>query len=367
MTDETPRERAAAMVEWQARGCAAGGSPLYGTLLRRIADDIRADGPSAAAVAGYENAPGPDAIALRLVGGVHALVLTGRAPGLAAYYPSAGGHYHPGLADACWAEFRAVLAAELPWVREWMTRPPQTNEVGRSSLLLAGLLHAAGDGPATDGPLPVRLFELGSSAGLNLRPDRFRYTAAGGFGWGPEDSPVRLSGCWTGGAPQWLVSAAAARPRLAVVERRGCDPTPIDPGSPAGALALRAYVWPDQEERRERLAGALRLAAELPATVETSGAADFLAGVGLRPGTLTVVWHSVMRQYVPSEEWARVRQEIDRLAAESTPQARFAHISFEPERVGEGFRFMLGVRTGSGGERQLLAEGRGHGIPAVAL
>ena len=359
-TDAASRERVAALVEWQARGCAS--SPLYGALLLRVAEDIRAGGPCAAAVAGYENAPGPDAIALRLVGGVHALVLSGRAPGLAEYYPSAGGRYHPGLADACWSAFQAVVAAELPWVRDWMTRPPQTNEVGRSSLLLAGLLQASGPDP-----LPVRLFELGSSAGLNLRPDRFHYSAAGGFAWGPEDSPVRLADTWTGGAPEWLAKAAAARPELTVVERRGCDLTPIDPASAAGVLALRAYVWPDQVDRQARLAGALRLAAELPAAVEPVGAAEFLAGVELRPGTLTVVWHSVMRQYVPAEEWARVRGELDRLVAASTPEAGFAHIAFEPERTTEDtFAFLLSVRGGPDGERRVLAEAQGHGVPARA-
>jgi hypothetical protein len=71
-------ERAAAMVEVQADGCAKLGSPLYAALLTWAAADIRAGGPCAAAIAGYEDAPGPDAIALRLLGGVHALVLTGR-------------------------------------------------------------------------------------------------------------------------------------------------------------------------------------------------------------------------------------------------------------------------------------------------
>ena len=360
MAEQKARERAAAMVEWQAKGCAA--SPLYQALLSRAADDIRAGGPCADAIAGYEDAPGPDGIALRLAGGVHALVLTGRAPELAGYYPSAGGRYHDGSADACWAAFRAVVAAELPWVRDWMTRPPQTNEVGRSVLLLAGLLYAT-----EADPLPVRLFELGSSAGLNLRPDLFRYTADGGYAWGPADSPVQLADSWTGGAPSWLVEAAAARPELAVVERRGCDLSPIDATSEAGALALRAYVWPDQVDRQARLAGALRLAAELPAVVEPVGAADFLAGVELRPGTLTVVWHSVMRQYVPRAEWARAQAEIERLAAASTPEARFAHISFEPERVGERFHFQLIVTGGGpGGERRVLAESHGHGLPARA-
>ncbi|MFC1434048.1 DUF2332 domain-containing protein [Streptacidiphilus sp. N1-3] len=357
------RERAAQMFEVQARACDALGSGLYGVLLARAAEDIRAGGPCADAVVGYEDAPGPDAIALRLAGGVHALVLTGRAPALAGYYPSVGGSAPgPGEDEACWQAFRAAVAAELPRVREWMTRPPQTNEVGRANLLITGLLRAS-----LNSPLPVRLFELGASSGLNLRPERFRYTVdADGYGWGPVDSPVLLGTAWKGAPPVWLTEAAAAHPELAVIEREGCDPSPIDPLSATGSLALRAYVWPDQAARHARLAGALRLAAELPSTVRPVGAAEFLAGIDTRPGTLTAVWHSVMRQYVPAEEWAQVERELARLAAAGTPEAPFVHIAFEPERDGERFPFRLTVRQGMG-KREVLAEASPHGLPARAV
>ncbi|GAA3445718.1 DUF2332 domain-containing protein [Planomonospora venezuelensis] len=351
------RDRAAVMIERQARSCADLGSPLYAALLGRVAQDVRAGGACAEAVAGYEDAPGPDAVALRLLGGVHALVLAGRAPELAAHYPSAGGTFDPDRPDACWPAFRQAVSSGMEWVRDWMTRPPQTNEVGRANLLITGLLAAA-----RSAPLPVRLFELGSSAGLNLRADRFRYVADG-FSWGPADSPVVLDGAWRGAPPPWLPGAAREHPALTVVERRGCDLTPIDPLSPEGALALRAYLWPDQEARAARLDAALRLAARVPAEVGTAGAADFLTGVRLVPGTLTVVWHSIMRQYVPAGEWARVEDELERLASAATPDAGFAHISFEPRRAGGGHRFRLAVRLGGAAE-EVLADAAPHGLPA---
>lgn len=351
------QERAAVMVEHQARGCAELGSPLYAFLLERVARDVRAGGPCAQALAGYEDAPGPDAVALRLLGGVHALALTGRAPDLAACYPSTGGVFDSDRPEPCWQAFRVAVAAEMEWVRDWMTRPPQTNEVGRANLLITGLLRAA-----QSGPLPVRLFELGSSAGLNLRADRFRYVSDG-FAWGPADSPVLLEGTWACAPPAWLAGAAAGQPDLKIVERRGCDLTPIDPLSPEGALALRAYVWPDQTARAARLEGALRVAARVPAGVEAVGAADFLAAVRLVPGTITVVWHSIMRQYVPAAEWARVEAELDRLATAATAEARFAHVSFEPRRVGDRHRFRLAVRLGGAAE-EVLAEAPPHGLPA---
>ncbi|MFI6888834.1 DUF2332 domain-containing protein [Streptosporangium canum] len=351
------QERAAVMVEHQARGCAELGSPLYAFLLGRVARDVREGGPCAQALAGYGDAPGPDAVALRLLGGVHALALTGRAPDLAACYPSTGGVFDPDRPEPCWQAFRAAVATGMEWVRDWMTRPPQTNETGRANLLIAGLLRAT-----RTSPLPVRLFELGSSAGLNLRADRFRYVSEG-FAWGPADSPVLLEDAWRGAPPTWLLEAAARRPALTVVERRGCDVTPIDPLSSGGALALRAYIWPDQTARAARLEGALRVAARVPAGVEAVGAADFLAGVRPEPGTLTVVWHSIMRQYVPAAEWARVERELDRLAEAATAEAGFAHVSFEPRRVGERHRFRLAVRLGGVAE-EALAEAPPHGLPA---
>ncbi|MER5636354.1 DUF2332 domain-containing protein [Kitasatospora sp. NPDC002227] len=349
------REHTVAMIERQAQACAELGSPLYAALLHRAAADVTAGGPCATALAGYENAPGPDAVALRLLGAVHSLVLTGRAPELAAHYPSAGGAYDPDRIEQAWAAFRATVAAELPWVRDWLTRPPQTNETGRANLLVTGLLHTL----RATGPLPVRLFELGASAGLNQLADRFRVSAPG-LDLGPADSPVLLDGAWRPAPPAWLTGP---QPALHLAERHGCDLTPIDPLSPEGALALRSYVWADQPARTARLAGALELAAKHSPEVRPVGAAEFLAGVRTAEGSLTVVWHSVMRQYVPKPEWARVEAELSRLAEASTPTAPFAVVSFEPVRVGAEHRFLLTTRLGSA-PAQHLAEAAPHGLPA---
>ena len=56
-----------------------------------------------------------------------------------------------------------------------LDQPPQTNEVGRSAALLGGLLVLV-----DRFQLPVRLFEIGCSAGLNLRADHYRYRHPGG-------------------------------------------------------------------------------------------------------------------------------------------------------------------------------------------
>ncbi|MDT0266059.1 DUF2332 domain-containing protein [Streptomyces sp. DSM 44915] len=352
-----PREHVARVFRQQAGACGRLGSPLYAALLERAARDIELGGPCADTVTDYHAVAVDDALPLRFLGGAHALALSGRAPELAAHLPSAGGALTPDRPDAAWPALRAVITEERDWIRRWLTRPPQTNEVGRSNLLVAALLHTV---PTPQ--LPVRLFELGSSGGLNLRAEQFRYEADR-YAWGPLDSAVRLTDSWAPEVPRWLRAGATRHQALRVVERRGCDPAPIDPLSAEGSLALRAYVWPDQRERMARLEGALRIAAKVPATVQTAGAAEFLSTVDVEPGTLTVVWHSVMRQYVPADEWVAVEAELARLAASATPDAGFAHLAFEPGRTDDGAAFWLSARVGTGPER-LLASAHPHGLPA---
>ncbi|WP_344962165.1 DUF2332 domain-containing protein [Streptomyces thioluteus] len=271
---------------------------------------------------------------------------------------------------AAWEPFRRAVAEHPDHIAGWMRRPPQTNEVGRANQLIAGLL-AVTDALGLPEPPPVRLLELGASAGLNLRADRFRVRAGPGgreFAWGDPGSPVVLDGAWRDGAPPPRLATAAARvPAPVVVERLGCDVDPLDPLDPADALALRAYLWPDLPHRAERLAGALALAREVPARVVRQGAADFLAGTELRPGTLTVVWHSVMRQYVPPAEWSRAEAELDRLgrAGRGPGSGWFAHLAFEPRRVGGVHRFVLTARLGDG-PQEVLAEAHPWGLDARA-
>ncbi|GAA1591724.1 DUF2332 domain-containing protein [Actinomadura kijaniata] len=328
----------------QADGCRRLGAPMYAELLRRAADDT--GGPAAAIMEGL----GGSALSLRLLGTVHRLVLEGRAPELAPYYPTVGG-----VPDgaAAWPAFRRVVAEHAAEIRAGMATPPQTNEVGRSAALVGGLLTVV----AATG-LPVRLLEIGASAGLNLRADRFRYLFEGGA-YGPEDSPVVLPDCWEGGPPP--VDAP-----LEVVERRGCDLAPLDPADPADQVRLLSYVWPEQAERVARLRAAFAVAAEVPATVVRDGAAGFLDGLAPRPGTVTVVWHSIMRHYVPADEWARVEASLAAAGAAATPRSPVAHLALEPrdeERIES--RPLLKLRLWPGGGTAVLAKAPPHGLPTV--
>jgi len=337
----------------QARACGRLGSPMYEALLRRMAQQLGTSGPLDRVLEGYEQNPGPSALALRLLGSVHRLVLERRAGELALYYPSVGGSFD---LDAAWPLLVNLLDDKADEVAAGLTGPPQTNEVGRAAALVGALLRV----PEVD--LPVRLFELGASAGLNLRADHYRYSGAGGS-WGPVDSPVRLEPAWAG------VPTPVHR-RLRVVQRTGCDPSPIDPATASGRLLLTAYVWPDQVDRLDRLRGAMDVAARVPAEVRRQRAGDLVAELQPVRGHCTVLWHSVMWQYVDRAEQAVVRDHVGRLVEQSSADAPFVHLSLEPTRRAPGGEcefLVVDERSarGSAPPGRVLGISPPHGLPVT--
>ena len=336
----------------QGEACARLGSPMYAWLLARLADDLDAGGVTGEVLAGHEDDPGPSALGLRLLGSVHRLVLERRAGDLATCYPSVGGTWEP---DAGWAALRRLLAEQPDAVREWLDRPPQTNEVGRAGALMGGLL-------SIDASLrrPVRLFEIGSSGGLNLLADRFAYVDASGTTYGDPGAPLVLDSAWQGRSlPAW--------PDLRVVERVGSDVLPVDVSTTEGRLALTAYVWPDQHARLERLRAALDLAQRVGVEVRRQDAVSFVESVALRQGATTVLWHSVMWQYLTPAEQDAVSARVAALGAAASPDAPFAHLFLEPtRRAPDGeHEFLVVLETWPTGDRRVLGTSVGHGLPTT--
>jgi hypothetical protein len=344
----------------QSGECARLGSPLYAELLARAAEDVEAGGVAAEVFAGREQLPGRLVPGLRLMGAVHRLVLQGRAAELAAFYPSAGGDGRP--ADA-WPAMRRVLARHRGEVGTLLDRPVQTNEVGRAAALFGGLLVAAAW--FSRGPVAVQLLELGTSGGLNLRADRFAYRV-GGTTLGEAASPVRLQEPWVG-----TPVPDPGGVRVRVVERAGCDPHPVDPTTEEGRLTLASFVWADQVARMARLRAALQVAARVPARVERAGAADWLERVLASPpppGTqLTVVWHSVVWQYLGQQERERTEAALA-AAAERARRGRgpaLARLALESRRVTDRYLFELRLEGSFLPAERLpvLAHAEGHGPP----
>lgn len=336
----------------QAGHCRRLGSELYAELLLRAAEDAEAGGPVAEVLAGHADDPAESMLALRLMGAVHRRVLEGALPSLEPFYlprgvPDApvGGKRNSEAGDEAWQAFRRALAEDGEAIRPLLDRPVQTNEVGRCAALLPGFLAVT-----TATGLPLRLLEVGASAGLNLRWDRYRYEADG-FSWGDPRSPLRLRFQFHGETPEPVAATVA--------ERRGCDRAPIDPTSEDGRLTLLSYLWPDQRNRVERVRAAIELAAESPVTVDRAPAAEWI-GRRLdepRPGLATVVFHSIVMLYLPTDERLDFERRIEAAGERAEAAAPLAWLRMEAD----GERAAVRLRTWPGGEDRLLARATYHG------
>lgn len=296
----------------QAKSCGALGSPFMDQLLTLCAQRWPHEGALAETTRTWPGDIGPMAasIPLRIAGGLHALVLTKRAPDLAAVYPPA-----QVSDDALWEAVSSALDTHEAFLLDWIENPPQTNEVRRAAALIpAAALLTARFG------LPLQLSELGASAGLNLNFDRFRLIA-NDVVFGPE-SDVQL-------APNWHGPVPTPTP-LQVEERRGVDLAPVDLAAPNDRLRLIAYLWPDQSERLRRTEAAMALT---PAVLDKADAVEWLGTrLAPAPGRCHMLYSTIAWQYLPAEAQMRGAKLIEAAGHAATETAPLAWVKMEPDR-----------------------------------
>ena len=241
--------------------------------------------------------------------------------------------------------FRQALRGWMEPLRQLVLDPVQTNEVGRCGPLLGGFLLVA---HRTD--LPLRLLEIGASAGLNLNWDHYRYTWPGGA-WGNSSSPLVLQDVFTG-------ERLPPLPAVTVLERAGCDPRPLDPTSQDGRLALQSFIWADQVERMHILDQAIAIARTYPVRVERVGALEWLRSRLANPaaGAATVLFHSVVWQYIRPEEKKAVLELVEAVGAGASSNSPFAWLRMEPGKEGAEVR----LKIFPGFEDQLIATAGYH-------
>jgi hypothetical protein len=295
-----------------------GRSPLYAELLRRYADD-----PIAAEIVGPE--PEWDA-PLRLLGGLHYLVLGGRADW-----------------DDPLEQHRGFLSDFVA------TQGVQTNEVQRSWVLVPLLLRVA----QRTGAETFDLVELGPSAGLNLVWDRygFRYEAGE---WGQKDAELRFEGEERKPIPGGLLEL-----RPTVRARVGIDRAPIDVTTEQGARLLRSFVWAGQDERMRRLDQAIEaLRANPPELVRGDYVDELPEVLAAQPRDgLIVVFQTASFGYIGDEGRARVRSVLEE-AGEARP---LAFISTGKPRTPEKHCWGLRLVYWPGGEREFAGHADFHG------
>ena len=330
----------------QAEWCAKLGSPFTSLLCRTLGKKLDRSTDLGWRVLDWPGKPDAlhDSVPLRLCGGLHALVRAERLPDLARLYPP-----NP-LPDPerLWPALREAMGEAEPELLPWLDLPPQTNEVARSAVLMAGLAVIA-----AKTKLPLSLYELGASGGLNMLLDRYDIRL-GQQRFGDPASGVKLAPDWQGGDPP------GAEVRIAT--RRGVDMSPIDVTDGRARERLLAYVWPDQPQRMDRLQAALGIAAAAPPAVAKADAADWLEEnlvVAPEPGTVRVVLHSVAFQYFPAGTQERIARHLERVGSAASSDAPVAWLRYETERLQS--TPTLRLRIWPGGEDRLLADADPHG------
>ncbi len=218
---------------------------------------------------------------LRLLGGLHYLVLAGQ---------------------ASWVDIASALEQHRAFLARWTEEQDvQTNEVQRSWALLPGFLSLA------DGR-PFDLLELGPSGGLNLMWDRYRYRYETGS-WG-AGSP-ELSGDDRIPPPAELFAR-----KVSVARRRGIDLNPVDVTTEHGARLLQSFVWPDQTGRLERLRAAIETVRDNPPELMRGDYVEALPTLltDRREGTQLVVFQSASTMYLDEGALAKVRAALHEAA-----------------------------------------------------
>lgn len=323
----------------QEQWCHAMHAPVYARLCAAVADGLTRDTRTGARVLDWPGDPNADALPLRLLGGVNALVRAGRDDALAAVFGGEPDGVEAALAGALRRHDEAVLP--------WLDGPPQTNEVGRAAAIAAGLLVVAKRfGPA------MELLELGSSAGLLLNLARYCYDL-GGVAAGDPASPLAIT-------PEWRGALPPSAP-LEVCAARGVDLAPLDLRDAATRERLLTYVWPEQPARLARLERAVAIARLHPPRIDRADGAEWIGQwlAGPQPAGVTrVAFHSIALQYLPLAGRERVRVAIEAAGTRATEERPLAWLGFEMDPARGAVA--LNLRTWPRGEQSEFASCHPH-------
>ncbi len=264
----------------------------------------------------------------------------------------AAARWHGVPAPGPYAGLRDALLGDDGTIRSTiLARSTQTNEVGRLATLLPAFASVVPSGP-------VALIEAGASAGLNLFPDRW------GYAWSTPEGVVEL-----GPAPYLACEVSGPAPlptaRPEVAWRGGIDLNPLDVTDPEAMRWLETLVWPEEDDRRERLRHAIDIAAaDPPRLVRGDLLAELPALVAEASAYGTVlVFHSAVAAYLQVEQRASLQELMAGLVAErrchwisnEAPNVLPDVTATAPEGERYARHFVLGV------DGRMVARTHGHG------
>ena len=323
-------------------------SPLYRHLLGVVAEDETLLGLAALTRHGQPT--------FALFGAVHHLLLRGAQfrgtqDQLAEYYVSIVGdrarpvddHTGPAFARFC-QRYRESIASIL------RTRLVQTNQVQRALVLRLGLGLMRRMMVRRMTSVPICVIEVGCSAGLNLRADRYAYSV-GAATFGDRCSPVHI---------RTDVVGADLLPDLheppAIADVVGIDLAPPDLTDDGDRAWLRALVWPENTHHAAQLTAAMDLVAADPPRVLRGDVVEVGAAVAASlPRSLPrLLVHTATRIHVPVGQ----RPAFDAAIAAFGPTL---HLALEDDhRMAPSGREGLGLSATTNTGSRTIAVADGH-------
>lgn len=203
---------------------------------------------------------------------------------------------------------------------EFMKHEPQTNEINRSTTLLIGMLYVM----KLFNNTRLSCYEIGSSAGLNTLFHRYchniqtidRHGGISAVKIGDINSSVQCTSDWITPLPTSLTSLNITSDHITV---RGSDRSPVDLHDSDSVTRLQSYVWPDNIDRLYRLQSALELAQSMNVHIDQYDACEYvLSYVKLHSNAITILYHTIVWQYLTHEAKHRIEQHMIELGRQAT-------------------------------------------------
>jgi hypothetical protein len=327
-------------------------SPLYDTIFRTIRDvivngSVLSDGTrttlsddivriwdSRHTTAWFERP-------LLLAAALHRLVLNGEYEELRPFYATCGGSFRQTDSPKLRTQILGLLQGEerAKFIAMLQQQTLQTNEISRGIswlLVLSSRWMVRRTG--------IALFEIGTSAGLNLLADQYGWEiqADGNLVSLPGEPIVRMELINETKLPYEPVLAAASDIGNSVSVRIGCDLNVPDVRKPSDREMLEAMIWGDNPIRLDRLRRAIRRQEDFlngsRVQLSTGDAIEMVHGVSeeiarrMESGDLVCFFNTIVTCYFNDESYLRLRSEIAKAFSGPLKAQRCLWIEHEPKR-----------------------------------
>lgn len=321
-----------------------GRSPLYAALSRGIADDPATLMLAVPARAGHSPVN-------LLLAAVQYLLLGGADHPLRAFYPMLGGQRDAMDAYPVFADFCQTLRDQI--IGLVATRSVQTNDVGRSALLLPGFcltwnaFHER----------PLHLIEVGCSAGLHLLFDRYRYEYVNDDGavqqCGPDSTVTNRT------VVHGSLSLPALEPMPTIAARIGIDVALVNVRDADAVRWVESFIWADDVQRITRFRAAVELTRLDPPRLIAGDGIDMLPDAvrAADASALPCVFHS-HATYIMDDDW---RRRFHDAITELGRERDLAHLSLEWLGDDPGPKLVLSLHRSGVIEQMHLADCQQHG------